>query len=67
MQTPPREVKGQALLEAAVGYDTELVSLYKQILRQPLSTEATALVESLIRLEERDIVMLKKMIATHYF
>lgn len=62
-----REVKGQALLEAAAGYDAELISLYQKILRQPLNPEATAFVESLIRVEERDIVMLKKMLAMHYF
>ncbi|HEB10900.1 MAG TPA: hypothetical protein ENI06_06770 [Spirochaetales bacterium] len=67
MKTPPQEVKGRELLEAAVGYDTELVDLYKKILQQPLSTEAAVLIESLIRLEERDIIMLKKMIAMNYF
>jgi len=67
METPPREVKGQELLEAAAGYDTELISLYKKILQQPLNEEATAFVESLIHVEERDIVMLKKMVAMDYF
>ena len=67
METPPQEVTGEELLKAAVGYDTELVDLYKGILKQALSTEATELIESLIRVEERDIVMLKKMMATHYF
>ena len=67
IETSPREVKGQALLEAAAGYDAELISLYQKILRQPLNPEATAFVESLIRVEERDIVMLKKMLAMHYF
>ena len=67
MKTPPQDVKGKELLEAAAGYDTELISFYKKILQQPLGTEATALVESLIRVEERDIVMLKKMLAMHYF
>jgi hypothetical protein len=32
METPPTEVKGKDLLEAAVGYDQEIVNLYKQIL-----------------------------------
>lgn len=67
MKTPPQDVKGQELLEAAVGYDTELVSLYKKILQQPLSADAKSLFETLIRIEERDIVMLKKMIAMNYF
>jgi hypothetical protein len=67
MITPPRDVKGKELLEAAVGYDAELIELYKGILQQPLSREATTFVESLIRVEERDIVMLKKMLAMDYF
>ena len=29
--------------------------------------EATALVEALIRIEEKDVVMLKKMLAMNYF
>ncbi len=67
METSPKEVKGPELLEAAVRYDLELVDLYKGILKQALTKEATELIESLIRLEEKDIVMLKKIMATHYF
>jgi DNA-binding GntR family transcriptional regulator len=67
METAPEEVHSQELLEAAVGYDLELVNLYKSILKQPIGPEGTQAVECLIRMEERDIVMIKKMIATHYF
>ena len=67
IKTPPQEVGGEELLDAAVGYDLELISLYKSILKQPLHEEAAALMESLVKMEEKDIVMLKKMIATHYF
>ena len=67
MGAPPTGVDGQRLLEAAVAYDLELVGLYRRILEQPLGEEATALLRSLVRLEETDIVMLKKMIAMHYF
>jgi len=67
METSPKEVKGPELLEAAVGYDLELVDLYKNILKQTLTKEAAELIESLIKLEEKDIVMLKKIMATHYF
>ena len=67
MDIPPQEVTGQQLLEAAIGYNTELISLYRGIVNQPLSLEAIELIESLIKVEERDIVMNKKMIATHYF
>jgi len=64
---PTEDVHAQELLTAAVNYDSELVALYRKILEQPLHPEAVALIESLIRLEERDIVMLKKMIAMDYF
>ncbi len=67
MHTAPNDVKAEELLNAAVGYDLELVDLYKSILDQPLSSEAATLIEGLIRVEEKDIVMIKKMIATHYF
>ncbi len=67
IDTPPQEVKGETLLDAAVEYDMALVVLYKKILEQPLSPQATLLFDSLIGLEEQDIIMLKKMLAMHYF
>ena len=67
MEMPPEQVKGKDVLEAAVEYDETLVRLYKSILNQPLAKEAAELLESLVRIEERDIVMLKKMIAMNYF
>lgn len=67
MKTLPAQVKGRDILEAAVEYDATLIDLYKRILIQPLHQEARVLLESLIRVEERDIVMLKKMIAMDYF
>ncbi len=63
----PEDIKGQGLLEAASNYDAELIHLYKEIIQQPLSPEATTLFETLIRIEERDIVMIKKIIAMNYF
>lgn len=67
--TPPpaAEIRGQQLLEAAMGYDQELIALYEKISDQLLNAEAHALFQSLINLEERDLVMLKKMIAMAYF
>ena len=67
MKTVPELAKGADLLEAASEYDMELVGFYRKILEQPLSSEAAALIESLIRVEEKDIVMLKKMVAMDYF
>jgi len=67
MEISPTKVKGNELLEAAVGYDQDLIHLYKQVLEHPLSTEAKVFIETLIRTEEKDIVMIKKMIAMDYF
>jgi hypothetical protein len=67
MDTPPAEVGSTALLEAAVRHDEALVQAYKRMLEQPLGQEAAPLVQSLIGVEEKDIVMLKKMIAMDYF
>jgi hypothetical protein len=67
MSAPPGEVKARQLLEAAVSYDERLVSLYRGIIDQPLRDEARAFLEALVRLEEKDIIMLKKMIAMDYF
>ena len=67
LNMPVSEIQGQELLDAGVNYDLQLIELYKKILELPMNTEASAFIESLIRMEEKDIVMLKKMIATHYF
>ena len=67
LKTPADQVRGQELLETSVEYDEELVALYKKILDQSIGQEATILVESLIKVEEKDIVMIKKMIAMNYF
>lgn len=67
MGIPPDAVRGRELLEAAVKYDAALVNLYREILEQPLIGQARELFDSLVRVEERDIVMLKKMTAMNYF
>ena len=67
MDVPVEEVNGHDLLEAAAQYDAQLIALYQDILRQPIGEEASGLLESLVRIEEKDIVMLKKMIAMKYF
>ena len=65
--TAPADIKGPHLLEAAVEYDSTLITLYGRVLEQPIGDEATAFFESLLGLEKKDIVMLKKMIAMNYF
>lgn len=67
MSTPPEKVKSRELLDSAVRYDSMLVDLYKRIIAQQVGPEAETFIESLVRLEEKDIVMLKKMLAMDYF
>ena len=67
LESDPEQVTGRGLLEGAVECDLELVAFYKAILDQPLAEEARAVLEALVRVEERDIVMLKKTMATNYF
>jgi hypothetical protein len=63
----PEAVKGNVLIEAAVSHGKGLVSLYRSILAQPLNEDVQTVLEALIRVEEREIVMMKKMLAMHYF
>ena len=66
-QLDPKKVKAEELLNAAIEYDEILVSFYKKILEQPLIPAAAAFIESLIHIEETDVIMQKKIRATHYF
>ncbi|MDA3938947.1 MAG: hypothetical protein PF693_06525 [Spirochaetia bacterium] len=67
MKTPVEEVNGDELLDAAVGYDQKLIHLYEKIQEQPLPEEAKNIIGSLISIEHKDILMLKKTIATNYY
>lgn len=67
METSPSDVTGEELLASAVDHDSLLIAMYKRIRQHQLIAEAQAFFDALIRVEERDIVMLKKMLAVHYF
>lgn len=67
MKTPVTDVSGEELLEAAVGYDKKLITLYEKIQNQPLPEGTRNFIGSLISIEQKDIVMLKKTMATHYY
>ncbi len=60
-------LSGDDLLESAIRHNAELIELYRSVLQQPLNDEVRGLFEALARIEERDLVMLKKMLAMHYF
>ncbi len=65
--TPPEAMTGEQLLDATIAYDTELVAFYRRIVENHIPREAIEFVEALIHIEERDMVMLKKMLALRYF
>ncbi len=67
MKTPVTDVGGDELLEAAVGYDKKLIALYEKIQNQPIPEGTRNFIGSLISIEQKDIVMLKKTMATHYY
>ncbi|MBT3295940.1 MAG: hypothetical protein HN919_02925 [Verrucomicrobia bacterium] len=67
IDTPPEALAGITLIDAAIQYDKQLITLYRGILQQPLTDEACDLLKTLLEIEERDIVKLETMMATHYF
>ena len=67
LRSSPDRVRGPELLKSAILYDTALVNLYREILDLPLMDQARGLFDGLIHVEQRDIVMLRKMTAMHYF
>jgi hypothetical protein len=66
-EVEPQSINSNELLDAAAAYDTALIKLYKTVLNQPIGEEATSIFENLVKVEERDIVMIRKMIAMNYF
>ena len=63
----PDNASAAAVLDAAVILDECLVSLYQQVLQQPIDEEIRELFESLVRTEQRDEIELKKIKAMDYF
>ena len=55
------------VLDVAIEIVECLVELYRQVLQQDLEQDVRDLFESLVRSEERDEVVLKKIKATDYF
>jgi len=66
MELPP-DATAQDVLDAAITFDECLISLYRQVLQQPVDQEVRDLFESLVRSEERDEIELKKIKAMDYF
>lgn len=61
IKTPPDDVTRSALIDAALRYDTELAGLYREVLEKTKDHEVSAVIEGLILMEERDIIILRKL------
>jgi len=66
MELPP-DATAADVLDAAILFDECLVRLYRQVAEQPVSEDIKELFEGLIRVEEQDVVELKKIKAADYF
>ena len=67
LNADPAAVTGRALAQAVVGYHRELTALYRTILKLPVDSRARALLERLVRLEERSIRVPETMLTSDYF
>ncbi|MBW2726201.1 MAG: hypothetical protein JRE71_17630 [Deltaproteobacteria bacterium] len=63
----PSDATAAEVLDLAIELDECLISLYRQVAQQDVEPEVKELFESLVRAEERDEILLKKIKATHYF
>jgi hypothetical protein len=63
----PSDVTGGELLDTAIELVSLLTSVYRWLAEQPLGEKAKSLFTSLLRIEERHLIELKKTKATDYF
>jgi hypothetical protein len=61
------DVKSDEFLDTAIALVERLTSFYRWLGRQPLGSDASALVQSLLKIEETHVVELKKTKAMDYF
>ena len=66
-RVPPPDATAAEVLDLAIEFDECLISIYRQVTQQDVEPEVKELFESLVRREERDEILLKKIKATHYF
>lgn len=67
MRQLPRNATAAEVLDIAIALDECLISIYTQVAQQDVDPEVKGLFESLIRREERDEILLKKIKALDYF
>lgn len=66
-RTLPSDVSGDAVLDTAIQFVEMLIGFCRRVSERPLGAEATGFFKDLVKIEEKDIVELKKTKATHYF
>ena len=63
----PSNVTGDELLGVAIGFVENLITFYRWLVVQPMGEEARGLFQSLLQIEEKHVIELKKIRAMHYF
>jgi hypothetical protein len=66
-KTLPSDVNAEKVLDTAIGFVEMLIGFYSHLSRQPLGEDVIGLFQSLVKIEEKDIIELNKIRATHYF
>lgn len=67
LRARPQGVNGGDLLSAAMAHSERLLRYYGALLKVPLDMDAMVLLQDLVRVEESDLAVLKKMTAMRYF
>ena len=67
LRAQPRGVNGGDLLSAAMAHSERILRYYGALLRAPLDMDAMVLLQDLVRVEESDLAVLRKMTAMRYF
>lgn len=63
----PSDTDAERLFEVAIEFVDQLIAFYRHLSEQQLGKDVQGLFGSLLKIEEKDIVELKKMRAMHYF
>jgi len=61
------DATAEDVLDVAIELDECLISIYKQVVQQEIDPDVKELFDSLVRMEERDEIQLKKIKAMDYF
>ena len=66
-RTLDADATAEDVLDVAIELDECLISIYKQVAQQEIDPDVKDLFDSLVRMEERDEIQLKKIKAMDYF